>query len=148
MPLTVKNRQTSTKILQALTKLFLEGRKVILLWIPSHIGISGNEKADLAAKEAASDQTLPTNNTLYFKDLLKHANDMLTSQWKLYWNNTAPPHMKNTTDYPLQQNQYLLDLPRTHQVPISRLRIRHAKIAHSPYSTNQQNQHVNNAAAP
>ena len=109
-----------TKILEALTKLSLEGRKIILFWIPSHIGISKNEKVDLAVKEATFEQTLPTNNILCFKDLLK-----------LHWNNFAPPHIKNTSDYPLQQDQYLLDLSRTHQVAISRLRIGHTKITHS-----------------
>ncbi|XP_045121988.1 uncharacterized protein LOC123510720 [Portunus trituberculatus] len=36
------------------------GRSVTLIWIPSHVGISGNEAADVLAKQAASDATVAT----------------------------------------------------------------------------------------
>uniref|UniRef100_A0A0N7Z9R3 RNase H type-1 domain-containing protein n=1 Tax=Scylla olivacea TaxID=85551 RepID=A0A0N7Z9R3_SCYOL len=36
------------------------GRSVTLAWIPSHVGISGNEEADALAKRAASDATVAT----------------------------------------------------------------------------------------
>ena len=40
------------KTLQLLTSIHMESGDIKLLWVPSHVGIQGNEKADAAAKVA------------------------------------------------------------------------------------------------
>jgi len=42
------------KFLKDYTVLAKNGKNIILCWIPSHVGIVGNEKADTAAKSALS----------------------------------------------------------------------------------------------
>ena len=42
------------KFLKDYTVLTKNGKNIILCWIPSHLGILGNEKADAAAKSALS----------------------------------------------------------------------------------------------
>jgi len=42
------------KFLKDFTVLAKNGKNIILCWIPSHMGILGNEKADTAAKSALS----------------------------------------------------------------------------------------------
>ena len=42
------------KFLKDYTILAKNGKNIILCWIPSHVGILGNEKADAAAKSALS----------------------------------------------------------------------------------------------
>ena len=42
------------KFLKDYTILEKNGKNIILCWIPSHVGILGNEKADAAAKSALS----------------------------------------------------------------------------------------------
>ena len=42
------------------------GKDIILCWIPSHIGIPGNEKADMAAKQALNKQI--SENVIPFTD--------------------------------------------------------------------------------
>ena len=42
------------KFLKGYTILAKNGKNIVLCWIPSHVGIPGNEKADAAAKTALS----------------------------------------------------------------------------------------------
>ncbi|KAK1124419.1 hypothetical protein K0M31_006779 [Melipona bicolor] len=48
-------------VLQIHHKIFMEGKE-IKLWIPSHTGICGNEKADQTARETANLETTTDNN--------------------------------------------------------------------------------------
>ncbi len=41
------------------TELVSNGKEVVMCWIPSHIGIEGNEKADAAAKSSLDDDITP-----------------------------------------------------------------------------------------
>ena len=42
------------RIIKDYSTLSKSGKTIVLCWIPSHVGISGNEKADTAAKSALS----------------------------------------------------------------------------------------------
>ena len=45
-----------TSILHQLQRIHAEGRRVILNWVPGHIGVKGNEAADRAARTAVTKQ--------------------------------------------------------------------------------------------
>ncbi|VDI67366.1 Hypothetical predicted protein [Mytilus galloprovincialis] len=51
------------------SKLSKLGLNIILEWIPSHVGLSGNEMADTAAKKALSIETCITSIPLYKEDI-------------------------------------------------------------------------------
>ena len=60
--------QNSNKLnfaLQLMHKIVKQGKCVKIQWIPSHVGITGNELADSAAKAAVEDPNLPMTNIDY-----------------------------------------------------------------------------------
>ncbi|KOC60750.1 hypothetical protein WH47_06896, partial [Habropoda laboriosa] len=71
---------TILQILETHAKLVQCGKKVTLIWIPSHIGITGNEKADQAAKEAPTDPCLDTYTSLHFEDLINYSKKKLMTE--------------------------------------------------------------------
>ena len=106
----------------------LDRNHIVFCWIPSHIGIRGNEKADMAAKESTdldiSDLKVPFTD---FKQLINH---FTFNKWQESWN--FCPNNK------LYQIKPILGewLPgfrksRREEVVLSRLRIGHSYFTHS-----------------
>ena len=66
------------------TVLSKNGKSIILCWIPSHVGILGNEKADAAAKSALS---LPvTRMKLPATGMYPRITKLIFDEWQEVWN--------------------------------------------------------------
>jgi len=75
------------KILKDYTTLTKSGKSIVLGWIPSHVNIPGNERADAAAKSALS---LPiTNMKLPGCDLIPRISNYCLREWQEIWSNCA-----------------------------------------------------------
>ena len=72
------------RIREALFSCHREGLSVLLVWIPSHSGIAGNESADSCAKNAIACGTLEHYHNSA-QDLLSLANTRLDLSWNNYW---------------------------------------------------------------
>jgi len=72
------------KILKDHNQLINSGKSITFCWIPSHVGIRGNEDADIAAK-AGLDVAI-TNMRFPVSDLLTCVNQLCLKKWQQLWN--------------------------------------------------------------
>ena len=116
------------KLLEKLHHLSCAHKTIHLCWIPSHIGIRGNEAADMAAKESLNLDI--TASEVPYTDLKCHINHFISNKWQERWSSCPdnklfkikptlgvwPPGFRNS---------------RKEEVVLSRLRIGHAYFSHS-----------------
>ena len=60
-----------------------KNNSIIITWIPSHIGIQGNERADKAAKKAL--QTRISNTKIPYTNLKPLINKFILKKWQKSW---------------------------------------------------------------
>ncbi|GBN62470.1 hypothetical protein AVEN_50835-1 [Araneus ventricosus] len=68
-------------VLHLLNKLASRDFNILLCWVPSHVGIVGNEEADKAAKLASTQ----TNFTVPLTDFKKYTRVLFYSKWQRQW---------------------------------------------------------------
>ncbi|GBM15893.1 RNA-directed DNA polymerase from mobile element jockey [Araneus ventricosus] len=110
-------------ILELHDHLTFKGFSILFCWIPSHVGIPGNELADNLAKSA----TINLNSPVPVNDVKKYVKSILHSKWQAQWD------LRNTNK--LQSIKRLIDcwpsLPiRKLDTILTRLRIGHTRFTH------------------
>ena len=127
----LKSNSTIRQIIEEYNSIKMENQNIEILisWVPSHVEIEGNTKADKAAKEAAKsnlDYTqIPTSSQTIRRLLYKKIRNF----WDNSWRNLTPQKLhqiKKSTSDPSPT----MFLPRKEQVIINRLRIGHTNITH------------------
>uniref|UniRef100_A0A6P7GZQ0 Uncharacterized protein LOC114342619 n=1 Tax=Diabrotica virgifera virgifera TaxID=50390 RepID=A0A6P7GZQ0_DIAVI len=99
---------------------------VSIIWTLSHVGITGNENADQAAKEA-SRSDIPMESIQLGVDLQHTVNQMCLRVWQNLWNRT------NSKLHSIQPRIPALKIPalcRRDKVVMRRLRIGHCRLTH------------------
>ena len=115
-----KNPQIQ-KLLEKCQEL-LANKDIVLCWIPSHIGIQGNEKVDKQAKTSLSLE--PTSFKISFSNFKPSINKYILEEWQTSWNNSI--------------GNKLLDIKptfvrniRKEEVVLAGLRLGHTRFTHS-----------------
>ena len=71
------------ELLHTYTCLCSQNKSVILAWIPSHVGIGGNEEVDMLAMEALGLNITPLK--IPFTDLKRNINIYIRDKWQTLW---------------------------------------------------------------
>lgn len=113
------------------------GRIVSLAYVPSHVGIKGNEEADNLAKMSLSSQESITVSCFLQPDLKKYFKSLILKLWQNTWSRSSS-HLRDIKPYVEEPTRTLQH--RRSQIVLARLRIGHTRLTH---------QHLlSNSAAP
>jgi kelch-like protein 2/3 len=100
-----------------------------LCWVPSHIGIPGNEAADTAAKAASTSDNAIDYPNIPHKDYYPLFKKTLKNCWQETWSNTADNKLRQIKEtikpWPSSAQKV-----RKHERVLARLRIGHTRLTH------------------
>ncbi|GFS26284.1 RNA-directed DNA polymerase from transposon X-element [Elysia marginata] len=103
--------------------------KVVLVWIPSHVGIPGNEKVDELAKLALNKEVHDDKQVIW-SDLKLKVNTHVEQLWQTDWDTEVDNKLHEIRPN-LKERLYSDErLNRKQETVVSRLRIGHSWITH------------------
>ena len=102
---------------------------VVLCWIPGHVGLEGNEKADKAAKEAITFPKLTED--LPVEDIKIHVKNIVNNNWQQEWQNCPQQNKLRAIKETVKAWNSSSQSKRRDEVILTRLRIGHTNITHS-----------------
>ena len=111
---------------QHILELTSKGFEVVLMWIPSHVGIGPNEDVDLLANEARLEGE--KIETISLEDGAKAVKKVLTKHWQLRWSHTTEK-LKQVKSA-VEEWQTVYRSSRQEEKVLTRLRTGHSKITH------------------
>jgi len=122
------DHDTIYKYLRTYSTLTNSGKTIILCWIPGHVGIPGNERANRVAKAALSLPISPVKVSAM--DFLPRAKLLKRKEWQEIWNccDGNKLHAINPTVGVTKQND---SLSRRDAVILNRLQIGHTSATHA-----------------
>lgn len=112
-----------------------KSKEVVFCWLPSHVGITGNETADRKAKESL--QLNPSHFKIPFNNFKPFINKYIFSKWQTLWDGAIFNKLHN-----IKPNIYAKCMPprlsRREDTVLTRLRIGHTRVTHSYLFTHEE----------
>ena len=138
MKSSTRSNQLVRQILEKYNNLS-QNKTIIFCWIPGHVGIRGNENADIAAK--VSLKLIQSNIKIPSSDFKPTIRNVIKTKWQTLWNNEIEnklQRIKPTLGKPIENI-----LCRKDQAVLTRCRIGHTRITHS-YLMKKENRPICN----
>ena len=101
---------------------------VILAWKPSHVGIKGNEKVDILAKQALDLDITPLK--IPYTDLKRNINMYIREKWQTLWDEFPNNKLYNIQPI-VALGKYNFSGKRREEIVLARAHIGHSYITHS-----------------
>ena len=105
----------------------LANKEIALCWIPSHIGIQGNEMVDKQAKTSLSLE--PTSFKIPFSNFKPSINKYILEEWQTSWNNSIGNKLLDIKPTIGEYQSVVRSIRR--EVVLARLRLGHTRVTHS-----------------
>ena len=103
-------------------------KEIVFCWVPSHMGIQGNERADKAAKEALSKDV--TECLVSYTDARQYIGEHVKKQWQTEWDLAVNSKLHAIKPLIGEQPSASRSV-RKEEVVMSRLRLGHSYLTHS-----------------
>ena len=115
------------KILQWVYLHQCRGREILFCWVPAHVNVAGNERADQLAKSAAA-ELRPRRCPLPLRDFFPDIKVSIRNVWQERWDAVGPNKMREITGRiaPWRYSR----MPRRWETALCRLRIGHTRKTH------------------
>ena len=106
-------------------------KDISFIWVPSHVGITGNEKADSKANEATISHSSTKITKITISDATQNIKNKILDVWQNYWSKVPLTNkLRNIKPY-VNQWKNTLNISRREEVVITRARIGHTHLTHS-----------------
>lgn len=115
------------QMLEIYTQCLQNRKEVTFFWVPSHIGIEGNEKADREAK-LALEQRIDTSIALDYKEMKKILNNKIIIKWQYEWGKIRENKLREVKDSVIPYKTR--GKTRRENVVLTRIRIGHTVLTH------------------
>lgn len=124
-PITKKTTNLINQIKDLITQ--IENR-IEIVWIPAHVGIKGNEKADLLAKQATDKQNIDIKTEITAEESIPLIHKYINQKWQnIYNRNKTKSHYK-ILEPKVTRNIKYTNKKRKNETLITRLRLGKCKL--------------------
>ena len=122
----------------------LSNKEIVLCWIPSHIGIQGNEMVDKQAKTSLSSE--PTYFKIPFSNFKPSINKYILDQWQTSWNTSIGNKLLEIKPTIGEHQSAFRNIRE--EVVLARLRLGHTRVTHSYLLQGEDQPHCVGCDAP
>jgi len=128
----ILNPYSTNELVQHIQEMISTSNKTFtFMWVPSHVGISGNETADKLANEASLNQNTPKLNLTTSSESLNIINLKILETWQKNWSNVPLSNKLRIIKPHIKKWNFPGSLKRRDEVIITRARIGHTHLTHS-----------------